>query len=844
MRRRLRRCAAGVATVGLAAGLFAAGTVPAATAAAADEDLASRFTFAVVPDTQFYSRYSHDQFTPRYGSDPFAVQTEWLAENADELRIPFTAHLGDIVDRVDWENEKEWYAADAAMQTLDDADMPYSILAGNHDVLDSDDTLDDTDYDLANEPFLKWFGPDRAAEQSTYQGSDPTGMSQYHIFEAEGQEYMVLALSWRVSDETLAWADEVMAQHPDVPVILTTHSLLDIQPDGVSPRETEYGLELWDKLIKSNDQIFLTLNGHFHGASRLDKINDAGNVVTEIVIDYQMAYEGGNGYLGLFEFDLTNNEINLQTASPWVTWKPQDTLTSFDQPFLEGEQQQYTIDIDFADRFSGFNPTFSAGTADEPSLTQVARDILLDGFEGPDPISTELPGNELDFVEAEGTLAHWRFNDVEGVIDEDTVIEDIAGDNDLTRPDPADTNAVGAEWSDVTVESDDVHGFSSDGAAACFTGADRRTGRFSYLTTAADAAINDADLTEGYTIETFVKMSADWTSDANQWSKFLVRTGNRARIEGFPVPVWDKTASPTALGISNLREFQYTSITNDPTIGDKTNWSGEIMVDSWAHVAVVNDAEADTTTLYVDGAPVLRNVTEADGMLSQGMPWILGADWADDAALNGWNGCIGETRIIDRPTTPDEWLTQRADLTGFEVTDAPRGELASTVASVRFAGTGFPGAEVTLAPAAPAARAAAADLGGASTVVEADGTWEIEVTEGLTAGAHDLALAQALGSRSSDPVAVSFAIAAAPGATASPSPSASASASASEDPSSPAPAASGAPAGESGDPSGLAATGADGALIGWSAAIGALLVAVGGAFAFLRLRRKTSVTES
>ncbi|OMQ15968.1 hypothetical protein A7K94_0205795 [Modestobacter sp. VKM Ac-2676] len=96
--------------------------------------------------------------------------------------------------------EGEWRTADAAMQTLEDADLPYSVLAGNHDVRNSSSDHYDDQYDLAAEPFLRWFGPDRAAEQSTYGGSDPTGMNQYHVFEAEGQQFMVLALSWRASD--------------------------------------------------------------------------------------------------------------------------------------------------------------------------------------------------------------------------------------------------------------------------------------------------------------------------------------------------------------------------------------------------------------------------------------------------------------------------------------------------------------------------------------------------------------------------------------------------------------------------------------------------------------------
>lgn len=758
-RRGLARTLAATAAGTLALGtLIAAPAVAQAAAPAAptDDELGSRFTLAVLPDTQFYSRYSADQFMPRYGSDPFAVQTQWLAQNAGALDIPFVTHLGDIVDRVGV--EREWQAADAAIRTLDDAALPYSILAGNHDVRDSTDTLYDDQYDLSREPFLQWFGPERAKSVSTFEGSDPTGMNQFHIFEADGQQYMVLALSWRASDATLQWAGDVMAAHPTVPVILTSHEVLNIDADQTTPRETDYGLRLWDELIRSHDQIFLTLNGHFHGASRLEKTNDFGHTVTEVVIDYQMAYEGGDGYLGLYEFDLTHDVINVQTASPWVTWKPQESLTSYDQPLLEGPQQRFSLPIDFSERFSGFNPSFSAGPAEEASLSQKARDILLDGFVGPDPVSTELPGNEQDYVEVPGTLAHWRFNGLDGVVGTDTVIPDVAGGNDLHRPDPATTNTVGTELSDVTIESGDVHGYSSDGAAVCF--ADSSGSRYSYLTTDADAPVNDADLSKGYTIETFVKMDPAWDSGTNGWSKFLVHTGNRSKIDGFAETPWDWTASPTALGISNLREFQWTAVPGDPTKGDKTAWSGEIMVDTWAHVAIVGDPEDATVTMYVDGAPVLRNAMDAAGLAANPhMPWIIGADWVDDAARNGWNGCVGETRIIDHATGPAEWLTSRADLTGLTVSDAPTGELPAGSSVAALGGTGLPGATVRVDGGVVAGMST---LAASEAVVAEDGTWSVPFAEPLSgAGSYQYAVTQALGSRASEPLAVSFSIAAA-----------------------------------------------------------------------------------
>lgn len=740
--------AATAAVVPVAAPALASPVAPLPAAAATptsvvvdDDDAspASRFTLAVLPDTQFYSRYSSDQFVPRYGKDPFEVQTAWLAEHADELNIPFVTHVGDVVDRV--RTEREWVAADRAMRILDDTATPYSILAGNHDVLNSRDDLDDTEYDLAAEPFLRWFGPARAARQSTYGGSDPTGMSQWHVFEAQGQRFLSMALPWRASDATLAWAEGVIAAQ-DLPTILTSHDLVNIDADAVTPKDSAYGERVWDQLISGTDQIFLTFNGHYHGSTHRTRLNAAGHQVTQVLIDHQMAYEGGNGYLGLVELDLTNETITMQTGSPWVVAKPQDKLTAYDQALLEAPHQAYQVPMDFSERFEGFQ----AGPADQPSLTKAARDILLDGFEAPDGNDLVQAGSEDDYVEVPGTLAHWRFGDATpGVVRPGQVFRDVAGDSDLHRVGLAASGSPTAEVGDVVV-TDDVNPYSADPGAVCFTGTDARSGRFSYLQSTSGTAVTEATFPNGYTIETFVRMDADWTAEANQWSKAVVRTGNRSTLPGMPQSQYDYTASPTALGISNLREFQFTEVPATTTAGDRTAWSGEIMVDQWQHVAVVNDPTAGTTTMYVDGAPVLRNATGTGGASANaGMPWIIGADWVDDAARNGWHGCVGETRIVERPTEPSEWLTARPSIDGLDVTRRPAASVPTGTDVVVLGGTGTPRATVT----------ATGDLD-ATTTVAADGTWRLVADLDGTTGVKQYAVTQGFGDRRGEPVTGTF----------------------------------------------------------------------------------------
>lgn len=686
---RVRALALLVVVLGFGALMLAGQLSP---ARAAEGDPVSSFTLAVLPDTQFYSRYAApsggEQFQTRYGSEPFSSQTQWLVQHADELEIPFVAHLGDVVDRVD--QPGEWAVADTAMKKLEDGRLPYSILAGNHDVRNQGQF--DTEADLANEPYLQHFPPSRAAQQATFGGRDATGFNEWHTFTAEGRTFLVLALHWKASQATLNWAKEVIAQHPTLPVILTTHQLLNIAEDGESPRETEYGQYLWDNLIEDTDQIFVTLNGHYHGASRLTKTNAFGNRVEQIVIDYQMAYLGGNGYLGLYEFDFTNNRIQAETVSPWVTMKPTSTLTQFDRAVLTGTHQQYTIDIDFAERFERFNQSFGQNgpAPSHTSLAEKAKDIILADYTEPGSAVGEPPIGPEDYAKVDGTLVHWRSGDrPEGtVVRPGETVADVSGNgNTLTRAPLNEPGVTGAQEGDVTLTTS-RHPLSADPTAVCFANADRTTGRLSYLRTAPEAPLNDETFPNGYTVETFIKLDPSWSAAQNMWSSALARAGQRRNVPGVPTRGVELGATPFNMTISNLREIQWSVLGRSYGAGETTNWSHEIPLGTWLHVATVYDPQTRMTTLYVEGAPVLRNVTNGDGMAAiRDMPWILGAGQYDGRPNGGFNGCVGETRMADRPLSPSQWLTARVQDYRFGGVKAP---IRADGSTMRRAGSTVP----------------------------------------------------------------------------------------------------------------------------------------------------------
>lgn len=631
----------------------------------------SSFAIAVLPDTQFYSRYAtsaeSNQYERHYGSEPYAAQTGWVARNAAALNIPFLIHLGDVVDQVG--KPEQWKVADGAMQVLEVAKVPYSILAGNHDVLnDIDYDYDpskgtDTQRVLANEPYLQWFTTKRAARQATFGARDDTGFHEYHIFKAQEQQFLVLSLSWRISDAGIAWARKVLSDHPTLPAILVNHQLLNIAPDAVSPLETGYGKMLWEKLIRDNDQIFMTLNGHHHGGARLTKTNDYGNAVEEMVVDYQMAYQGGNGLMRLYEFDLTNNQIKVMSFSPWVPMKPAETLNSFDRAVLTESNHSFTISMNFAQRFARFNPTFSAGKATvASSLIDQAKALVLAGYTEPTVVEPVLPKDADDYPKVASTVAHWRFygGSAGAAVAPGTRIDDVTGANPLTRDQLNQGGVVGAQDGDV-VWSSDHHRLSSAPGSVSFLNTDKNAPRLSYFLTDTAAAINAQTFaTSGYTIEAFIKIDASWDKAKHAWMNIMTRDGKRGDLAGYSGG--DPESPPLLFAISSLREVQWEVVPDvSGTREALASWSGEIIAGNWVHVAIVNDPTSHDTIMYVEGAPVLRNSSNVVGLasLSAASPWVVGGGSWDGARADGFFGSIGEIRVAAAALPSTQWLTAR-----------------------------------------------------------------------------------------------------------------------------------------------------------------------------------------
>ncbi|MBP3041025.1 metallophosphoesterase [Bacillaceae bacterium Marseille-Q3522] len=253
------------------------------------------YTFGVMPDTQFYSESYPDIYN---------LTSNWFVENRDALNLKYIFHLGDIVNSVD--QPYQWENASAAMKILDDERVPYGLMTGNHDVGQNFD----------HSAFYQYFGESRYIRNPWYGGSYKNNRGHYDLIESNGNQYIMLAMGWGIGEEEVQWMNQVLQEYSNRTGILFFHDYLN---EGAT--RTTQGQYLYDKVVLPNKNVKMVMNGHIHGAAnRIDPIDDnhdgkTDREVVQILVDYQ-SFNGGQGYIRVMGFDMTNNKVYVRTYSP------------------------------------------------------------------------------------------------------------------------------------------------------------------------------------------------------------------------------------------------------------------------------------------------------------------------------------------------------------------------------------------------------------------------------------------------------------------------------------------------------------------------------------------------
>ena len=249
------------------------------------------FNFAWLADTQFYT-----EVFPWH----FENQVEWIADHKDDMNIEYVFHSGDIVNT--WNQEYQWEYADQYMKILEDADVPYGILAGNHDV-----ELPEMNYTN----YYKYFGEDRFVDQPHYGGSFQNNRGHYDLISVQGIDFIMVHMGWQPQDDGIAWMNEVLEAHSDRIAILNFHQYLD------ETKITPMGQRIFDEVVVPNDNVQLVVGGHHTGSNAMSqKIEGTDRVVYELMGNFQDESEGGLGYLNMMSVDIESNSLYITSYSP------------------------------------------------------------------------------------------------------------------------------------------------------------------------------------------------------------------------------------------------------------------------------------------------------------------------------------------------------------------------------------------------------------------------------------------------------------------------------------------------------------------------------------------------
>ncbi|MGI5211793.1 LamG-like jellyroll fold domain-containing protein [Plantactinospora sp. CA-290183] len=585
-------------------------TSAAAAPAGAFDPRSPRFAIAVLPDTQYL--FDEDSSDP----EPLAATFRYLAQERRDANIVFMAHLGDVTEHG---SEHEITLAGKTFGGLD-GKLPYSVLAGNHDIRGGDDQRGDSVY-------LRTFGPHRFASMPTFGGASADGYNSFHVLRAGGQDWLVLALDWRASDKGLAWAQQVIDEHRTLPVILTTHDLAWADDAGQA-QLSENGQRLWDRLIRDNDQVFLTLNGHYWPPGRTTLRNAAGNDVAIHITNYQDRYYGGAAMIRLYHFDLVRGVIDVETFAPWFLARDPARRTPLEAETIEltGPVDRFSMEIDFAARFGGFAPV--PQPAPRPPVAVLPR----------------------------GTVGYWRFDSyglatgtAGGPVSDGAVVRDLSGNgNDLT------VARIGAGSAETLTYSTEHHRGQPAHASLRFDGG-KSPDRGAVLRTGPNAPINSMKFTDGYTIEAFVKLPDPYQGD-HAWMGIMSwegRSGDAGKTTG-----WSPLECTCSLNISPERFLQYVVYAHRQD-ADPTSWSHALPTGRWMHLAVVNDSRR--TVVHVDGSEIARNPSQpSTGIATLGRPFVIGATSFDHQYSQGFYGWIGDVRITAKALRPKDFLTPYA----------------------------------------------------------------------------------------------------------------------------------------------------------------------------------------
>jgi hypothetical protein len=261
------------------------------------------FRIVVIPDTQNESQYAPAMFN---------AQTQWVVDNKSD--IAFVAHVGDVVNTCT--SSPQYVNADAAMDRLDGAGVPYGVSPGNHDQTNSGTCGSSSLYPT-------YFGTSRFSGKEYY-GGGLDDYNHYFLFSAEGMDFIIIFLQYSPGTTQLNWAGTLLGTtYPNRRGIVVSHGILNTNDSWL--------YQAIYTALGGNPNLFLMLCGHMtsgtDGTAYRKETRSNMDPVHIMLSDYQDV-SNGNGWLRILDFNTSADKIDVSTYSPYLN-STNDDAASF-----------------------------------------------------------------------------------------------------------------------------------------------------------------------------------------------------------------------------------------------------------------------------------------------------------------------------------------------------------------------------------------------------------------------------------------------------------------------------------------------------------------------------------
>lgn len=286
--------------------------------AAVAADGETRFSIAVIPDTQGEVQASSPGNPPNLNDRRFLNRAQWLAAQRTTLNLKFVAHSGDVVN---WgeRDEHQYTVVSQGIKPLDDAGIPYSMAIGNHDTRavcagGSACPGESAAVNVRQTPLFNQYFNGRFRNQA---GQFQTGKvdNAYSLFDAGGTQWMVLVLELWPRQAAIDWAKGVVASHPQANVIVVTHAYLN--GDGsISTSNGGYGStspkHLFDTLVKVYPNIRMVFSGHTGQAASREDVGANGNKIASFL----QTFHSSTNPVRVVEIDTADDSLTTYVHAP------------------------------------------------------------------------------------------------------------------------------------------------------------------------------------------------------------------------------------------------------------------------------------------------------------------------------------------------------------------------------------------------------------------------------------------------------------------------------------------------------------------------------------------------